>query len=113
MHGDPLIYFLSVRICVARMAQQPSEDFACAQSVASNILIQIVLTNFFEFVERSFDERQIVDIVKAVRPIVGRIVVESQVTPGTHDHSFALPRYRPLMNSAHPAYRLPSARSSL
>jgi hypothetical protein len=87
----PLIHFLSVRIRVTRMAHQSSEDLAGTECVARNVRIEVVRADFFEFVERSFHELQIIDVFETVGPVIGRIVVKCKVTPSTHDDSLALP----------------------
>src|SRR5688572_25983279 len=80
----PLIHFLGVRVRVARVPLQSRENLASAKGIARDFLIEVFLANFFEVVEGGFYKRQIIGVVKIVRPVVGRVVIERKMTPGSH-----------------------------
>jgi hypothetical protein len=67
------------------MAQEPSENFASTEHVARDILIQVFRAYLFDLIECGFYEGQVVNLFETVGPVVGRVVVESKMSPSTHE----------------------------
>ena len=83
MGGNPPIDLLCVRVGVAGMTTESGENFAGSQRVARDVLVEVTGAGRLDTSECGFKQRQVVDAIKAVRPIICGIVIKRQLTPST------------------------------